>query len=131
LLWMLFKLLIEEWVYEHTNSRRTIGGNYSVSIYVGVQLESYPNALMTINFSSKEDVACGERSRRSQPRGFTLTKGVNGLTLCVFYSSAEHWMPPQVHNLLEIDINAYIWIIELSINSLSDYRSKICFITCI
>jgi len=42
---MLFKLLIEEWVYEHTNWRRISGGNHSVSIDVGVQLESYPDAL--------------------------------------------------------------------------------------
>ena len=75
-------------IYEHTNSRRISGGNYSVSIDVGVQLESYPDALMTINFSSREDGACGEKSMRSQPRGFTLTKGVNGLTLCMAMSTA-------------------------------------------
>jgi len=55
---------------------------------VGVQLESYPDALMTVSFLSREDVACGERSRRSQPRGFTLTKDVNKLTLCVVMSIA-------------------------------------------
>jgi len=42
---------------------------------------------MTINLSSREDEACGER-RRSQLRGFTLTKGFNGLTLFVVMSTA-------------------------------------------
>jgi len=57
---------LREWVYEHTNSRRISGGNYSVSIDVGVQLESYPDTLMTTNFSSREDGACGERSDKCQ-----------------------------------------------------------------
>ena len=80
--------MIKEWVYEHTNSRGINGGNYSVSIDVGVQVESYLDALVTINFSSSEDEACGERNKRSQPKGFTLTKGVNGLTLWVVMSTA-------------------------------------------
>jgi len=31
---------------------------------VEVELKSYLDALMTINFSNREDEACGERSRR-------------------------------------------------------------------
>jgi len=45
-----------------TNSRRNIGGGCSVSIDVG-SVGSYLNALMTINFSSRERWACDERSK--------------------------------------------------------------------